>query len=101
MTDQCEATHFEDDASLPDKFVTRGELLDIIKQVTGLTFTPGTMNQLCSPARGEGPEVEGYIGRRPFYSVKKGLAWAKQRLRHEPYRLHPSKEHSQELAPSA
>jgi hypothetical protein len=26
MTDQCEATHFEDDASLPDKFVTRGEL---------------------------------------------------------------------------
>jgi hypothetical protein len=82
MIEQSDAT---------DKLATRDELVEIIKKETvGLSFTRGSMNQLCAPSRGEGPPVEGYIGRRPFYSVKKGLAWAQNRLRKRPYQLHPA-----------
>jgi hypothetical protein len=73
----------------PDKLVTRAELIEIIKEETGLRFTPGTMAQICAPSRGEGPEIEGYLGKRPIYSVKKGIAWARSRLRSKPHAVHP------------
>jgi hypothetical protein len=82
-------TELSDDGAAPDRLVTREELRAIIKETVGLTFTHGTMNQLCAPSRGEGPPIEGFIGRRPFYSVQKGIAWARQRLRQQPYVLHP------------
>jgi hypothetical protein len=86
MTDQQEAGAEE----APDKLVTRDELIEIIKQETGLRFTPGTMAQICAPSRGEGPPVEGYLGKRPIYSARKGVAWARSRLRPKPHTVHPA-----------
>jgi hypothetical protein len=88
MSEQREAEPLDSEAKA-DKLVTRDKLLEIIKDETGLCFTPGTMDQLCAPSRGEGPPIEGYLGKRPIYSRNKGIAWARARLRAQPYRLHP------------
>jgi hypothetical protein len=74
-----------------DKLIARDELPTVIREATGLKLTPGTLNKLCSPSRGEGPPVEGYVGRRPFYSTKKTIEWAMNRLRPERHILHPEK----------
>ena len=72
-----------------DRLCTRDELRRVIKEVTGVDISRGTMNQLCSPSRGEGPPVEGWLGRRPLYSASRGVEWAKGRLQSKPYRVHP------------
>jgi hypothetical protein len=74
-----------------DRLVLREELRKAIKDDTGLDIPRGTMDQWCSPSRGEGPPVKGYLGRRPLYSVKEGIAWALSRVRPEPYRRHPNR----------
>jgi hypothetical protein len=47
------------------------------------------MNQLCAPARGEGPTPVGFWGRQAIYDFDQGLEWAEARLRQKPYALHP------------
>jgi hypothetical protein len=74
-----------------DRLVTRDELVKYLNDA-GFPLTRGTMSQLCAPSRSEGPAPEGYWGRRPVYSLKNGLAWAQQRLRRAPYRIHPATE---------
>jgi hypothetical protein len=63
-----------------DRLVLREELRKAIKDDTGVDIPRGTMDQWCSPSRGEGPPVKGYLGRRPLYSVKEGIAWALSRV---------------------
>jgi hypothetical protein len=72
-----------------DRLATRDELRAIIKDATGIEFSRGTLDQLCSPSRNEGPRVAGWLGRRPLYSVSEGIAWARARLRPVRYRVHP------------
>jgi hypothetical protein len=80
-----------DDAALFNvraKSGTREQLRQFLVS-EGYPLTRGTFDQLCAPARGEGPPIEGYWGQRAIYDFTKGLAWARGRLRHKPYVLHP------------
>ena len=74
-----------------DKLIARDDLPMVIHEATGLKLAPGTLNKLCSPARAEGPPIEGYLGKRPYYSRKKSIEWARQRLRPARHVLHPEK----------
>jgi hypothetical protein len=75
------------ESALP-KLGTREQLRQFLIE-EGYPITAGTMNQMCAPARGEGPPVEGYWGRRAVYDFRKGLEWARGRLRQKPYAIHP------------
>jgi hypothetical protein len=83
-----------------NKYATREELRQHIADVLGIEFSPGTMNQLCMPSRGEGPPVAGYIGKKPFYRLEEGIAWARSRLRPRKYVQHPmwGKQHQEQRA---
>jgi hypothetical protein len=72
-----------------DTVCFREQLPEIIERATGIRIRMGTLNQLCAPARNEGPEVEGWLGHRPLYSARKAIEWAKNRIRPAPYRVHP------------
>jgi hypothetical protein len=74
----------------PPEFVTREQLRQYLNAI-GFPVTAGTMNQLCAPARGEGPPIAGFWGARAVYRLEDGIAWARSRLRHKPYQLHPEK----------
>jgi hypothetical protein len=76
-----------DELSLPE-YVTREQLREHLVKL-GYPITAGTLSQLCAPSRGEGPEIAGYWGQRPIYRLETGIAWARARLRHKPYRVHP------------
>jgi hypothetical protein len=85
--------------NLVGKFGTRDELREYLKQ-QGYPLSKGSLDQLCMPARNEGPEVKGYWGRRPLYDFAVGLAWAKARLQHKPHSIHPPSKRDQEPDPA-
>jgi hypothetical protein len=82
-------TETRSDAGL-DRLVMREELRLFLREKLGFPLSAGTMNQLCSPARGEGPPIAGYWGRSPLYRLSEGVDWAQNRLRKRPYQLHPA-----------
>ena len=72
------------------KYLTREETREYLRSL-GFPLAKGTFNQLCSPARGEGPPVAsiwpGGAGRhegRPLYDPTAALAWAQARLKPPP-----------------
>lgn len=67
---------------------TRDVLRDFLV-AQGYPLTKGTLNQLCAPARGEGPPSCGFWGRRKIYNLRQGLEWARERVREKPYAVHP------------
>jgi hypothetical protein len=82
---------------VPPEFVTREQLRQHLNAL-GFPITAGTLNQLCAPARGEGPPIAGYWGTRPVYRLEDGLAWAHGSLRRKPYQIHPGTRRTEEQA---
>jgi hypothetical protein len=67
------------DDVMDDRYLTRRELVDALRQEAGIPISLSRMNKLA--AEGLGPRVVAYWGRRPLYTFPDGFAWAQQRLR--------------------
>jgi hypothetical protein len=62
------------------KFLTRSQLGEFLRE-RGYPIGESTLDKLCSPARGEGPPIAKWWGKRPLYTESGGLAWAQSRAR--------------------
>jgi len=45
-----------------------------------------TLNKLSAPSVGQGPPIEGYLGRRPLYDFDKFADWALRLIKPQPGR---------------
>jgi hypothetical protein len=76
------------------KYLTRADLHKLLRE-RGYPISFSTLNQICAPARGEGPpaaavwpgDAGGGAG-RPLYDAETALQWAENRLV-RPLKRHP------------
>jgi hypothetical protein len=50
-------------------------------RANGFPICDSTLTKLCAPARGEGPPVAAWLGKRALHEPDAALAWARSRLR--------------------
>jgi hypothetical protein len=61
------------------RLMTRTELCAFLN-AEGFPLGASTLDKLCMPSRGEGPEIACFWGNRPLYEPERGLEWARSRL---------------------
>jgi hypothetical protein len=65
-----------------ERFVTREELRELIKEELGIPIGKSTFEKICTDGQGPAPEAIWGPGEgRYLYLPSKGLAWARARLR--------------------
>ena len=64
----------------PKKYVTRGQLLELLKQHGLPPRSMSVMNKVCAPSAGLGPRIAAWDGKRPLYTPEDGLAWGESLL---------------------
>jgi hypothetical protein len=64
-----------------EPFMTRAQLLAYLNDELGIPIGASSLDKLCAPSVGQGPDVECYWQKRPLYTKQAARAWAENRLR--------------------